>query len=67
MNKQVDWTLGVTLAMGNATGAWIGSHWAVEKGEKWIKVVLVVTVLIFATNLTLKPFNLDIQSLLGLG
>ena len=67
MNKQVDWTLGVTLALGNATGAWLGSHWAVEKGDKWIKVVLVVTVLVFATNLTLKPFSLDIMSLLGLG
>ena len=67
VNKQVDWTLGVTLALGNATGAWLGSHWAVEKGDKWIKVVLVVTVLVFATDLTLKPFSLDIVSLLGLG
>lgn len=67
MEKQVNWTLGVTLAIGNATGAWIGSHWAVEKGDKWIKVVLVATVLVFATNLVLKPFNLDIISLLGLG
>ena len=67
INKQVSWTLGVTLAMGNATGAWIGSHWAVEKGDKWIKVVLVVTVLVFAANLALEPFNLDIKSLLGLG
>ncbi len=67
VSKQVDWTLGVTLAIGNATGAWIGSHWAVEKGDKWIKVVLVVTVLVFATNLVLEPFDLDIKSLLGLG
>ena len=67
INEQVNWTLGVTLAIGNATGAWIGSHWAVEKGDKWIKVVLVVTVLVFATNLALEPFNLDIKSLLGLG
>ena len=34
---QVNWSLGLTLAVGNATGAWIGSHWAVDKGEKWIK------------------------------
>ncbi|MDE0316001.1 MAG: sulfite exporter TauE/SafE family protein [Candidatus Poribacteria bacterium] len=67
MEKQVNWTLGVTLAIGNATGAWIGSHWAVEKGDKWIKVVLIVAVLVFATNLMLKPFKLDVQSLLGLG
>lgn len=67
MEKQVDWGLGVTLAIGNATGAWIGSHWAVDKGEKWIKVVLVVAVLVFSVNLALKPFNLDIISVLGLG
>ena len=67
LNKQVDWTLGVTLALGNSTGAWIGSQWAVEKGDKWIKVVLVATVLVFATNLVLKPFSLDLISLLGLG
>ena len=67
LNKQVDWTLGVTLAIGNSTGAWIGSQWAVEKGDKWIKVVLVATVLVFATNLVLKPFSLDLISLLGLG
>ena len=67
LEKQVNWTLGITLAIGNATGAWIGSHWAVDKGEKWIKVVLVVAVLAFSVNLVLKPFNLDIISVLGLG
>jgi uncharacterized membrane protein YfcA len=51
MEKQVDWALGVTLAIGNATGAWLGSHWAVEKGDKWIRVVLIVAVLGFAIRL----------------
>ena len=51
MEKQVDWALGVTLAIGNATGAWLGSHWAVEKGDKWIRVVLIVAVLAFAIRL----------------
>ena len=51
MSRNVDWPLGLTLAVGNATGAWIGSHWAVDKGDKWIKVVLVVTVLAFAIRL----------------
>jgi uncharacterized membrane protein YfcA len=44
----VNWSLGLTLAVGNATGAWIGSHWAVAKGDKWIRVVLVVAVVAFA-------------------
>ena len=51
MSRNVNWPLGLTLAVGNATGAWIGSHWAVDKGDKWIKVVLVVTVLAFAIRL----------------
>ena len=42
---------GLTLALGNAAGAWFGSHWAVDRGEKWIKVVLVVTSLAFAIRL----------------
>ncbi|MCE2399798.1 sulfite exporter TauE/SafE family protein [Candidatus Poribacteria bacterium] len=42
---QVNWVLGLTLAVGNATGAWIGSHLAVKMGDKWIKVVLVVAVI----------------------
>jgi uncharacterized protein len=50
-NGNVDWLLGLTLSIGNASGAWFGSHWAVDKGEKWIKVVLVVTVLAFAIRL----------------
>ena len=47
----VSWALGLTLAVGNATGAWIGSHWAVAKGDKWIRVVLVVAVVAFAIRL----------------
>ena len=42
---QANWVLGLTLAVGNATGAWIGSHLAVKMGDKWIKVVLVVAVI----------------------
>lgn len=51
LEGKVNWYLGPTLAVGNACGAWLGSHWAVEKGEKWIKVVLVVAVLAFAVRL----------------
>lgn len=49
--RYVDWPLGLTLAVGNATGAWIGSHWAVDKGDKWIRVVLIVAVVGFAIRL----------------
>ena len=51
INGKVNWYLGPTLAVGNACGAWLGSHWAVEKGDKWIKVVLIVAVVAFAIRL----------------
>ena len=57
MSKNVDWYFGLTLAVGNATGAWIGSHWAVEKGDKWIRIVLIVAVLAFAIRLVWKTFG----------
>ena len=50
-------SFGLTLALGNATGAWFGSHWAVDRGEKWIKVVLVVTSLVFAIRLVWQSFG----------
>ena len=51
IKDKVNWYLGPTLAIGNACGAWLGSHWAVEKGDKWIKVVLIVAVVAFAIRL----------------
>ena len=51
MEGKVNWYLGPTLAVGNACGAWLGSHWAVEKGDKWIKVILIVAVIAFAIRL----------------
>ena len=53
----VDPFLGLTLALGNAAGAWVGSHWAVARGEKWIKTVLVVTSLAFAIRLVWQTFE----------
>ena len=58
INKgNIDLSLGLTLAVGNATGAWIGSHWAVAKGNKWIRVVLVVAVVAFAIRLFWQPLK----------
>ena len=54
---QVNWVLGLTLATGNATGAWIGSHFAVKMGDKWIKVVLVIAVIASVTKLLWDTFK----------
>src|SRR6056297_3750267 len=47
----VNWILGLILAVGNGFGAWLGSTLAVKRGEKIVKVVLTVAVLMMAANL----------------
>lgn len=48
---KVAWLWGLTLAFGNMTGAWFASRWSVDKGDKWVKRVLLVTVIILAIRL----------------
>ena len=52
----VNWGFGIALGLGNAIGAWIGSQWAVEKGDRRIRIVLVCAVLVFSTRLIWKSF-----------
>lgn len=41
---KVVWTIGLTLAIGQGIGGWYASRWSVDKGEKWIKRILVIAV-----------------------
>ena len=50
--SQVNWSSGLVLAVGNAAGGWLGAKLAVERGERWIRVALVVAVFIAAGELT---------------
>lgn len=50
-NGKVNWTLGLTLAIGNGLGAYLGSNFAVAKGDKWIRIILVIAVLAMAAKL----------------
>jgi uncharacterized membrane protein YfcA len=47
----IDWFIAFILAVGNALGGWFGSLFAVAKGDKWIKAILVVSVLAMAAKL----------------
>lgn len=51
INGQVNWLLGIVLAIGNGFGAWVGSRIAINKGDKWIKAFLLVSVLLMAAKL----------------
>lgn len=47
----IDYKIGFVLAIGNATGAWIGSRWSVKKGDRLVKIFLIVMVLVMAVKL----------------
>ena len=49
----VHWRFGLVLAAGNALGGWWGAHFAVRGGERFIRIVLGVGILLIA----LKLFN----------
>ena len=47
----VDWILGLILGIGSAVGGWWAAHASVKGGEKLIRYVLVVAILIMALKL----------------
>jgi len=56
IHGKVDWILGFTLAIGNALGSYLGSNFAVSKGDKWIRVFIVIAILSMSAKL-LGLFN----------
>ena len=42
-NGKVLWTYGLVLAVGNAIGGWVASRWSVGVNEKWIRLILILT------------------------
>jgi uncharacterized membrane protein YfcA len=54
LHGDVRWMYGLILAIGNGAGAWLGSNFAVSKGEKWIRFFLVVSVLFMSAKLFFK-------------
>jgi len=51
LSHNVNWLLGLTLAAGTSFGAWWGVHAAVKGGEKVIRIVLAVAVIIMSFKL----------------
>ena len=52
LNGKVEWGPGLTLAAGNAAGAWLGARFSVTGGEKWIRIILVVAVVVMAVRVS---------------
>lgn len=50
-NDKIDYQMGFTLAIGNATGAWFASRWSVKKGDGLVRWFLIIMVSIMAVKL----------------
>ncbi len=48
---KINWQFGLTLAIGNSIGGWFASRWSVDKGDVWIKRVLVFMSIAMAIRL----------------
>jgi len=51
LNDKICWAVAMALATGNGLGGWIGSHWAVAIGERWIRIVLILCVIAMVIKL----------------
>lgn len=52
-NGAINWHYGLILAVGNTTGGWLGTHVVVKKGDKWIRIILIVVVIAMSIKLWL--------------
>lgn len=48
---KVSWVLGLTLAVGNGVGGWLGSNFAMSRGDSLIRVFLVLCVVLMSAKL----------------
>ncbi len=48
---KIRWETGSILAIGHALGGWYASRWSVDKGEVWIKRVMILSVIAMAVKL----------------
>lgn len=51
LNDKVDWIVGLILAIGNGTGAWVASRFSVRKGDGFIRTFMVIMVVGMAIKL----------------
>ena len=51
INDQVQWTLGLLLGAGQAAGAWVAAHVAIDRGAEFVRWTVIVIVVLSAIAL----------------
>lgn len=55
LEGKIMWITGFVLAIGHALGGWYASRWSVDKGDVWIKRVMVLSIIAMAIKLWFFP------------
>ena len=50
-NNAVNWRLGLLMALGTLFGAWWASRWSIKKGDKVIRIAMLLTIFLMAIKL----------------
>ena len=51
LNDAVNWKMGLTMAIGTSLGAWFSSRFSVDKGDRFVKIFLLIVVIAMAIKL----------------
>ena len=51
LNDQVNWFVGLILAVGNMLGAWVAARMAVKRGAKFVRWLLIAVLVVSAALL----------------
>lgn len=58
LDGKILWLVGLWMVLGSVIGAWISSRWSVNKGDKVIRITLLLMVIYMAIKLWLDTFNI---------
>ncbi|WP_372652421.1 sulfite exporter TauE/SafE family protein [Draconibacterium sp.] len=51
LNDAINWKVGFALAIGTSLGGYLGSHFTMKKGDKWIRLILILAIIVMAIKL----------------
>jgi uncharacterized membrane protein YfcA len=57
LDGKILWMVGLWMVLGSIVGAWLSSRWSVKKGDKVIRITLLIMVSYMAVKLWLDTFN----------
>ena len=57
LDGKILWMVGLWMVLGSIVGAWLSSRWSVKKGDKVIRITLLIMVSYMAVKLWMDTFS----------